>query len=159
MSGRMVQLSEVLSTLGDGLDVSGKTKARAERFEFWLGASGRAYVHSVYQLVDCPELPACNYVLVTRDVDGRAHAAKVGQTTAPSRSLNRAAVRQLASNLGASEVHVHYLGENHTARARIAFDLETAEELRTVAETEAANADLTRDEFDGLADQAPRSLN
>ncbi|MCK9911347.1 hypothetical protein MXD81_19505, partial [Microbacteriaceae bacterium K1510] len=34
----------------------------AARFHFWTGASGKRYVHSVYELVECPPLPAANYV-------------------------------------------------------------------------------------------------
>ena len=49
------------------------------RFHFWTGASGKRYVHSVYDLLECPPMPAVNYVLVRRTANGRAEALSIGR--------------------------------------------------------------------------------
>ncbi|MEM7775674.1 MAG: hypothetical protein AAF732_08700 [Pseudomonadota bacterium] len=131
MSNRFEQLSDVLSGLSDSVDTSvdvGENEG-ADTFEFWVGASGRSYVHSVYSLVDCPELPKVNYILAHRDDMGECDVLHIGQTSAQARSLNRAAIRQIASQIGANEVHVHYLGTNRSDRAVIAFDIDSALEM------------------------------
>ena len=90
---------------------------------FWRGASGRAYVHSVYPLYDCPPLPAATYVLVRRDGDGRAMALHVGQLCQEAPTLNLAQVRQQAATLGAQEVHVHLLAADHKSGLAVEQDL------------------------------------
>ncbi len=97
----------------------------ATRFHFWTGASGKRYVHSVYDLVECPPLPAANYVLVRRDSNGRPHALSIGRTTSSVPSLNLAELRHRGAELGANEVHVHLLADNAKVGKLIEFDLRT----------------------------------
>ena len=40
-------------------------------FTFWRGSTGIRYVHTVYTLIDCPELPSANITLVHRHASGR----------------------------------------------------------------------------------------
>ena len=61
-------------------------KQEHTRFHFWAGASGKRYVHSVYDLLECPPLPADNYVLVRRRSNGRAEALSIFWNTRISRS-------------------------------------------------------------------------
>jgi len=128
MSVRAEQLSEILAALqnGEQANAAGDCGGLATKFEFWSGATGTCYVHSVFRLTDCPELPAANIILVSRDGNGHAHVRHVGQTTEASPSVNLAAIRQRASQLSASEVHVHFLGQTPRERSMIAFDLESA---------------------------------
>ena len=97
--------------------------APVQRLHIWRGASGRRYVHGVFKLVDCPELEAAAYVLVRRTADGRREALRIDRTRSDAPSLNLAAIRQYASQLGANEVHVHSLAQSETARATLMFDL------------------------------------
>lgn len=97
------------------------------RFHFWAGASGKRYVHSVYELLDCPALPAANYVLVRRDANGRAEALSIGRVTNSAPSLNLAEIRQRGAELGADEVHVHLLADNAKVGKLIEFDLRTGQ--------------------------------
>lgn len=92
-------------------------------FRFWAGGSGRSYVHSIYSLIDCPELPRVNFLLVCLDESGRRTVRHAGQTTSQSASVNRAHIRQLGAELGAHEVHIHFLGASVRDREIIAFDL------------------------------------
>ena len=78
------------------------------RQHLWRGASGRAYVHSVYSLIECPPLPKASYVLVRREADGRRVALHVGLGRSDTATLNLAQVRQRGAQLGANEVHVHF---------------------------------------------------
>lgn len=97
--------------------------ASVERLHIWRGASGRRYVHGVFKLVDCPEFETAAYVLVRRTADGRREALRIDRTRSDAPSLNLAAIRQFASQLGANEVHVHSLTQSEAARATLMFDL------------------------------------
>ena len=104
--------------------------ARAEeaaRFHFWTGASGKRYVHSVYDLVECPALPAANYVFVRRNASGRPEALSIGRVTSSVPSLNLAEIRHRGAELGATEVHIHLLADNAKVGKLIEFDLRTGQ--------------------------------
>lgn len=95
----------------------------SERFHFWAGASGQRYVHTVYSLIDCPAVPAANYVLVRRDASGVCFALAIGRVAEEAASLNLARIRQLGATLGATEVHVHLLAGNARQGKLVEFDL------------------------------------
>lgn len=99
----------------------------ATNFHFWTGASGKRYVHSVYDLVECPPLPAANYVFARRDADGRPEALSIGRVTNSVPSLNLAEIRHRAAELGATEVHVHFLADNAKLGKLIEVDLRTGQ--------------------------------
>lgn len=103
-------------------------------FTFWRGATGAKYVHTVYGLLDCPDLPPCNVMLVRR-TQGHAHVLSVGRVENSSASLNLAEVRRSAALLGANEVHVHLLGKTPEERAAIEHDLASAGELASSSAT------------------------
>jgi len=94
-----------------------------ERFCYWKGASGAGYIHTAYSLLDVPELPKVNYVLVFRDEQGRRHPLRIGRTQDKAPSLNLADIRQRAARLGANEVHVHMISETSRDRALVECDL------------------------------------
>jgi len=94
-----------------------------ERFCYWKGASGTGYIHTAYSLIDVPELPKVNYVLVYRDEQGRRHPLRIGRTQDKASSLNLADIRQRAARLGANEVHVHMISETSRDRALVECDL------------------------------------
>jgi hypothetical protein len=97
------------------------------RFHFWMGASGKRYVHSVYDLLECPPVPAANYVLVRRNANCRAEALSIGHVSHAAPSLNLADIRQRGAELGADEVHVHMLAENAKLGKLVEFDLRTGQ--------------------------------
>ncbi|MDX2306934.1 MAG: hypothetical protein NW216_01715 [Hyphomicrobium sp.] len=99
----------------------------AERFHFWLGASGRRYVHTVYSLVECPAIPAGNYVLVHRDEDGRRQVLAIGRVGHQAASLNLADIRRRGAELGANEVHVHLLAASAKQSRMVETDLRSAQ--------------------------------
>ncbi|MGF1648988.1 MAG: hypothetical protein ACFCUN_00895 [Hyphomicrobiaceae bacterium] len=131
---RADQLSDVLSDLLGRHDVGGR-ELDNQRFQFWVGASGVSYVHSVYDLQACPELPEACYILVARTASGSAMPLHVGQTCAQAPSLNLAQVRQRAAKLGANEVHVHLLAQSYKERCLVAFDLSANAPTALAAET------------------------
>ena len=96
-------------------------------FAFWSGASGQRYVHTVYSLIECPELPRANYVLVHRDAAGVRHILRIGRLTQKAESLNLAHLRHTGAKLGANEVHVHLLGRSGQQRLQIELDLSAAQ--------------------------------
>jgi len=97
------------------------------RFHFWTGASGRRYVHSVYDLCECPPMPAANFVLVRRHANGRAEALSIGRVNNGAPSLNLAQLRQRGAELSADEVHVHLLADTAKDSKLIEFDLRTGQ--------------------------------
>lgn len=92
-------------------------------FHYWQGASGKRYIHSVYSLFKCPELPQANYVLVHRDKNGGCKALSIGQTTNRATSLNLAFLRHNAARLGANEIHIHVMANQKDQREKICDDL------------------------------------
>lgn len=94
-----------------------------EHFEFWSGASKERYVHTVYNLFECPELPQANYMLVRRAADGSTNVLQIGHTCCNSGSENLAMIRHSAAVLGANEVHVHFLPHTDKARSLVEYDL------------------------------------
>lgn len=95
----------------------------AERFHFWTGASGRRYVHTIYSLIECPALPAGNYVLVRRHSDGRREVLAIGSVASEAASLNLAEIRRHGALLGANEVHIHLLAGTAKLTKLVEFDL------------------------------------
>ncbi len=96
-----------------------------QRFQFWTGASGRRYVHTIYSLLDCPALSSANFVLVRREVDGQRTVLAISRLGANSPSLNLADIRHRGAMLGANEVHVHLLAESGRDSQLVEFDLRT----------------------------------
>ncbi len=98
----------------------------AHDFTFWSGASGRRYVHTIYSLIECPEVPNANIVLVRRTPDGKRAPIQACRVENDVPSLNLAELRNKGALLGASEIHVHLLGESRAQRSFIELDLTTA---------------------------------
>ncbi len=98
-----------------------------ERFHFWCGASGQRYVHTIYSLVDCPALPASNYILVKRDASGRRSVLSIGRIGHDAPTLNLAEIRQRGAELGANEVHIHLLAGSAKQSKLVEFDLKTGQ--------------------------------
>lgn len=92
-------------------------------FHFWQGASGKRYIHSVYSLFTCPELPKANYILVKREPDGSCRALSIGQTKENASSLNLAFLRHSAAKHGANEIHVNVMTKNDHERNLVRLDL------------------------------------
>ena len=126
MGARVIQLADYRarrSALNPELAVLDTTSDLTDRFHFWSGASGQRYVHTVYDLIDCPEIPAANFLLVHREKSGRRMVLAIGHATHAAGSLNLAEIRQRAARLGANEVHVHLLAPSAQQRRMIELDL------------------------------------
>ena len=91
---------------------------------FWLGTSGHAYVHSVYSLTGCPEVPPASIILVRRQ-SRLPVALKVMHLEHDAPSLNLADIRRQGAALGANEVHLHFANGDAAARKTASFDLAT----------------------------------
>ncbi len=126
MGARVIQLAEVRarrSAPKPEIATLDATSELNDRFHFWSGASGRRYVHSVYDLVDCPEVPAANFLLVHRDETGRRSVLAIGHLIHSAASLNLAEIRFRGARLGANEVHVHLLAPSAQQRRLVELDL------------------------------------
>jgi hypothetical protein len=96
---------------------------RESPFLFWTGASGARYVHSIYNLFECPPVDVGNYVLVKRHSDGRRTVLSIGRAAHTVSTLNLAEIRQRSAELGANEVHIHLLAGNTAQSQTIEADL------------------------------------
>lgn len=95
-------------------------------FLFWTGSSGTRYVHTVYNLFECPPVAAANYILVKRHTDGRRTVISIGRAMHDAGSLNLAEIRLRSAQLGANEVHVHLLADDQSQSQQIEADLRGA---------------------------------
>ena len=93
------------------------------RLHFWGGASGTRYVHAVYSLIECPPLPRVLYLLVHRDSHGKREILHIASAENDAPTLNLARIRQRGAQLGANEVHVHFLAEDEAQRRLVTCDL------------------------------------
>ena len=128
MSAQIVDLAQFRSQRG--CPPPARSEARAvpadaptAPFQFWTGASGSRYVHSIYNLFDCPPVDAANYILVKRHRDGRRTVLSIGRAVNASATLNLADIRQRSAELGANEIHVHLLADSKSASQLIEADL------------------------------------
>ena len=92
---------------------------------FWRGTSGHEYVHTIYALVGCPEVPPGSVMLVRKNDCGRRLVLAVMCVDSDEPSLNLAEIRQAGARLGANEVHLHFAIGNRFARHTAAMDLRT----------------------------------
>lgn len=129
MSARIINLAEARASRAKQRMMSttasiDETSELMQRFQFWTGASGQRYVHTIYTLLDCPALSSGNIILVNRDAAGQRAILDVAVLGPNSPSLNLAEIRQRGATLGANEVHVHLLADSDREARRIAFDLQ-----------------------------------
>lgn len=91
-----------------------------ERFWYWRGASGQAYIHSIYAHDHCPPVPGAVFVIV-RGVGGVRTAVEIGRfgedSARPSGGIQTAA---------GDEIHVHLLARDGEAAERVLRDLAAA---------------------------------
>lgn len=128
MGARIIQLAEVraqrLAPVFECRPPANKHEPRlVERFHFWSGASRKRYVHTVYNVLECPELPDAVYLLVRCDASSRRTVLSVGRLGHGAPSLNLAELRQRSATVGANEVHVHLLATSDRDMKRVEFDL------------------------------------
>ncbi len=110
------------------------------RLHFWRGASAKRYVHTVYSLIECPPLPKAMYLLVHRSKDGRREVLHVGSGESDAPTLNLARIRQRGAQLGANEVHVHFLAETEAQRRLVTCDLRAGQFGELACEPSRASA-------------------
>jgi hypothetical protein len=108
------------------------------RLHFWRGASGKRHVHTVYSLIECPPLPEAVYLLVRRNKDGRREVLHIACAQSEAPTLNLARVRQRGAQLGANEVHVHFLAETVPDRSLVTCDLQAGQFGELAAEPSSA---------------------
>lgn len=126
MGARVIQLAEIRARRTEkqsDLAVAANAQQLKDRFQFWCGSSGRRYVHTVYSLLDCPEIPAANFLLVRREASGQRTVLAIGHTKHTAGSLNLAEIRLRGARLGANEVHIHLLAPTVQQRCMVELDL------------------------------------
>jgi len=91
-----------------------------ERFWYWRGASGRNYIHSIYEADACPPLPGAVYVAVRRQGSERRAIA-----TGRFPSFWDGSFHDLPE-IEADEIHVHLLSRNDRDATAVCEDLKLA---------------------------------
>ncbi len=79
---------------------------------------GRALRPSVYDLLDYPEVPAANFLLVHRDASGRRTVLAIGNLKHSSPSLNLAEIA-MRRTPRSNEVHLHLLAPSSAQERHI----------------------------------------
>ncbi len=102
----------------------------ARAMQFWRGASSRVYVHTIYNLVDCPPLPPANYILARRSEQGRPVVLCIGRVGHAAPSANLAELRYRGAHLEATEVHIHLLAREDMEAVVIELDLRAADAVK-----------------------------
>jgi hypothetical protein len=96
-----------------------------DRFWYWHGASGRKYIHSIYEPENCPPLPGAVFVAVRREGSMRI-ALSVGRFMPFwDGTLTSSDARHMGER-GADEIHVHLLAASPVAAEDILADLRDA---------------------------------
>jgi hypothetical protein len=98
------------------------------QFWYWRGASGRKYIHSIYEPSNCPPLPGAVYVAVKRLGKTRA-AVAVGRFNNVLDKARQAEERLRLFRLGTDEIHVHLLAKSADDADAIYRDLQAVMEL------------------------------
>lgn len=91
-----------------------------ERFWYWRGASGRNYIHSIYEADGCPPLPGAVYVAVKRQGNERLAIAVGRFPNFWDGSFNG------LPEVEADEIHVHLLSRNDRDANAVCEDLKLA---------------------------------
>ncbi len=98
-----------------------------ERFWYWRGASGQAYIHSIYAPDHCPPVPGAVFVVVRKCADQR-QALAVGRFAADG--LVPAGFEGPAAD---EEIHVHLLArEEETADCVLRDLVATLEDANSI---------------------------
>lgn len=129
MSAEIIQLADVRMRRNGARaePPTNITPDSSPRFHFWSGASGKRYVHTVYNLFDCPPLEDANYILVRRADNAARTVLAIGRLVNNCAMTNLAEIRHHASALGADEVHVHLLAASYQEAQAVETDLITAQ--------------------------------
>lgn len=98
-----------------------------DRFWYWHGASGRKYIHSVYDPENCPPLPGAIYVAVRREGLLRI-ALSVGRFTPFWDGTMMSSEAAHVARRGIDEIHVHLLAKSPVMAEDILADLRDAME-------------------------------
>ncbi|MBL8792060.1 MAG: hypothetical protein JNM45_16330 [Rhizobiales bacterium] len=96
-----------------------------DRFWYWHGASGRKYIHSVYEPDCCPPLPGAIYVAVRRKGKMRI-AMAVGRFTPFWDGVMMSSEAAHVARLGIDEIHVHLLAKSAIDAEDVLADLRDA---------------------------------
>jgi hypothetical protein len=96
-----------------------------ERFWYWRGASGQAYIHSIYSRDLCPLVAGAVYVLVRNSPRGK-EPIRVG-------CFGRDGMLPPLRNVPPQEeeIHVHLLARDAETAERVLRDLEAASDSVT----------------------------
>jgi hypothetical protein len=92
----------------------------AERFWYWRGASGQAFIHSIYSRELCPPVPSAVFVIVHRHGNVR-HAICAGRIGVDGKIPDMA-----PPSAGEEEIHLHLLARDTKAAIEILRDIEEA---------------------------------
>ena len=113
----------MLEQSGNVVSLRPETSRIASQFKLWAGRSGKHYAHTVYGLIDCPQVPKCTYRLVKTDERGITEVLETGTLEDDAPTMNLAQLRRTGARLGATEVHIHFLASTREDRALAAADM------------------------------------
>ncbi len=112
----MLQTREILGNMPASIS---RECPAGDRFHYWLGHSGKRYLHTVFTVDECPGIENALFVAVKRDSRGHRQAIATGNFgTAPDLVMHGTELAE-ARRRGANELHLHLMAcgpaERHEA--------------------------------------------
>jgi hypothetical protein len=99
----------------------------SSRFCSWIGLSGRRYIFSVYQAVDCPAFRDAILLAAIRDITGQRRVVSVWETGAFPEPVVAKAQHELSAYGPGVEFHLHLLTTSPAERRATVADLAIAQ--------------------------------
>jgi hypothetical protein len=99
----------------------------SSRFCSWIGLSGRRYIFSVYQTVECPAFRDAILLAVIRDITGQRRVVSVYETGAFPEPVVAKAHHELSAYGPGVEFHLHLLTTSPAERRATVADLAIAQ--------------------------------
>lgn len=102
----MIQARETLGNMPASIS---RDCAAGDRFHYWLGRSGKRYLHTAFDIDECPGIENALFVAVKRDSRGHRQAIATGNFgTAPDLVMHGNKLAE-ARRRGANEMHLHLM--------------------------------------------------
>lgn len=101
-----------------------KSETGAKRYHYWMGASGRRYICTIFSPRNCPTVSSAVYIAVHRNEDGTITPLSAGFYHSPFvGGVKNAHHFAEAVKLGANEIHMHLLADDPFEAEEISNDI------------------------------------
>ena len=116
----MLQTRETLGNMPASIN----RECRAgDRFHYWLGRSGKRYLHTIFAVDECPCIENALFVAVKRDSRGHRQAIATGDFGIVPDLVMHGTKLAEARRRGANELHLHLMACGPSERSEALRDI------------------------------------